>query len=281
MKLTHYDNPCHFYEQVESYLLWDEAQHNLLFEVLNGLIYHPERFHSSPYMATVEADGTLLGVALMTSPWKLLVSKTLDQRVAMTIAQDPVLHQRSVSGVLGTLPEAKAFAEYWQQATGQPYRPGVSLRNYRLDGLKPVPRAQGYLRSISTADRDLLIQWITAFYAETDADHGQQSAEFWVDCRLKDGTLYVWQDQVPVAMVNDAGYTPNGNRINAVYTPPEHRKQGYATSAVTTLCRKLLEKGRRFCFLFADAANPISNHIYQSVGFRQTGEVQEYLIFDM
>ena len=57
------------------------------------------------------------------------------------------------------------------------------------------------------------------------------SARF-IDYKLKNNGIYLWEDGVPVSMVGYArGGTPNGKRIAAVYTPLEYRRKGYATLA--------------------------------------------------
>ena len=77
----------------------------------------------------------------------------------------------------------------------------------------------------------------------------------------------MWDHGGPVSMASATGPTPNGIRVNGVYTPPEHRGRGYATACVAALSARLLAEGRRFCFLFTDAANPTSNAIYQRIGY--------------
>ena len=78
--------------------------------------------------------------------------------------------------------------------------------------------------------------------------------------------------------VDGIGHRAHAERdpVNGVYTPPEHRGRGYATSCVAALSARLLAEGRRFCFLFTDAANPTSNAIYQRIGYVPVAEVQEY-----
>jgi predicted GNAT family acetyltransferase len=44
---------------------------------------------------------------------------------------------------------------------------------------------------------------------------------------------------------------------------------------VAALSQELLEGGRRFCFLFADARNATSNHIYRAIGYQPVAEVEE------
>ena len=70
--------------------------------------------------------------------------------------------------------------------------------------------------------------------------------------------------------------TLNGVRVSTVYTPPEFRRRGYAAACVAALSQRLLDSGKRACFLFADRANATSNGIYQRIGYRQVAEFGEY-----
>jgi hypothetical protein len=57
-----------------------------------------------------------------------------------------------------------------------------------------------------------------------------------------------------------------------VYTPPELRGRGYATALTAELSQRLLDQGRRFCFLFTDLTNPTSNAIYERIGYVRVAE---------
>jgi predicted GNAT family acetyltransferase len=72
-----------------------------------------------------------------------------------------------------------------------------------------------------------------------------------------------------------AGPTPNGVRINMVYTPPQLRGRGYASNAVAGLTRHLLVSGRKFVFLYTDLDNPTSNKIYRQLGYEPVVEISE------
>jgi len=64
--------------------------------------------------------------------------------------------------------------------------------------------------------------------------------------------------------------------VGPVYTPPEHRRRGYATSLVAGLSRSLIERGFRACFLYTDLANPTSNRIYGEIGYERVCDSVEY-----
>lgn len=38
----------------------------------------------------------------------------------------------------------------------------------------------------------------------------------------------------------------------------------------------LLNQGYKYCFLFTDLANPISNHIYQAIGYQPVNDWYDY-----
>jgi predicted GNAT family acetyltransferase len=42
------------------------------------------------------------------------------------------------------------------------------------------------------------------------------------------------------------------------------------------MTQMLLDRGGRFCFLFTDLANPTSNSIYQTVGYRPVADVDQW-----
>ena len=52
-----------------------------------------------------------------------------------------------------------------------------------------------------------------------------------------------------------------------MFTPAEHRGRGYGSSVTAAVVRALLGSGVT-PMLYADAANPVSNRIYERMGFR-------------
>src|ERR1051325_2553337 len=96
-----------------------------------------------------------------------------------------------------------------------------------------------------------------------------------VERAITGGRLFVWKDPQPVSMCAWAGPTARGVRVNMVYTPPDLRRRGYASAAVSALTKKLLDSGRRFVFLYTDLSNPTSNKIYQQMGYEPVCGINE------
>jgi predicted GNAT family acetyltransferase len=276
MELRVFDDPGVFSRRAAAFLLVHEAEHNLIFGVCAQLQADPARFPSLPYLATVEREGTLAAVALLTPPHNLVLSRTEWLDGLPLLAED--LRARGIAppGVIGPRAASRTFAAAWEGATGQRSAPGLAMRIYQLDRVIPVMDVPGELCPATVADRDLLIAWIDAFTHETIAE-GDAAAI--VDRRLRDpaSALFLWCIHgTPVSMAGQSGPTPRGIRINAVYTPPDLRRNGYASACVAALSQHLLDSGYRFCFLLTDLANPTSNRIYQAIGYEPIADVDEY-----
>lgn len=147
-----------------------------------------------------------------------------------------------------------------------------------METLRPPEGVGGQLRPATVADHDLLVRWVEAFNREALGDEDRWDATRWVEDALRSSSrgVFLWENREPVALVAHGGPTPHGMRIGPVYTPPEHRRQGYASAATAAVSQRLLDNGRRFCFLYTDLTNPTSNHIYQAIGFQPVCDVEVY-----
>ncbi|MCX7789738.1 MAG: GNAT family N-acetyltransferase, partial [Chloroflexaceae bacterium] len=137
-----------------------------------------------------------------------------------------------------------------------------------LTTVRPPAPPPGHMRLATEEDRPLLECWFNAFRAEVCPGNARGDSQDTVTRWLTspDRQLYLWEVDAPVAMAGVAGPTPHGVRISAVYTPPEHRRHGYASALVAAISQIQLNAGKR-CFLYADLNNPTSNHVYQAIGF--------------
>jgi predicted GNAT family acetyltransferase len=128
-------------------------------------------------------------------------------------------------------------------------------------------------------DIDLVAHWITDFRVEIGEGHLGSGREI-AQRRVPTGNIFFWEDHGKVvAMAGFSGPTPNGIRVNLVYTPPAFRNRGYASNLVAKLSQHLLDTGRRFCFLYTDLANPTSNKIYRDIGYEPLSE-SIHIMFD-
>jgi predicted GNAT family acetyltransferase len=61
-------------------------------------------------------------------------------------------------------------------------------------------------------------------------------------------------------------------RVGPVYTPPAHRRRGYAAAITVAVTRAVLDAGAAEVVLFTDLANPTSNALYGRLGYQRAGD---------
>ncbi|MGF7236729.1 MAG: GNAT family N-acetyltransferase [Frankia sp.] len=61
-------------------------------------------------------------------------------------------------------------------------------------------------------------------------------------------------------------------RLAPVYTPPAHRRQGYAAAVTAAVSQAALDAGAREVLPFTDLANPTSNGVYRRLGYERAGD---------
>ncbi|WP_324718147.1 GNAT family N-acetyltransferase [Carboxydochorda subterranea] len=314
MRVVRLQSAGEFLALAGAFLLQHEAEHHLMLGVAGELARGPGPSEAPPYLAAVVKGDRVLAAALMTPPRNLLLSRfeapdapelsapdapelgALDapapaEPLAL-IADDLAGGGWAVPGVLAPSPLGRRFAELWQARTGIPFRPGMAQRIYALvrrEG-RPVRAPAGVpgrLRRATEEDRELLVRWVTAFAAEAlpqeppDAARAQRLVDGYLQPGLQPERrgMVLWEDGQPprpVSMAAFTGPTPNGIRVQAVYTPPELRRRGYASACVAALSQWLLDSGYRACFLFTDRSNATSNHIYQAIGYAPVCDADEF-----
>jgi hypothetical protein len=132
------------------------------------------------------------------------------------------------------------------------------------------------MRLARPMDTDVLVQSMQNFWKEVGEPQNEQQAAETVERLMKDERLYVWDDEGLRSIAAWSGPTTHGVRIGVAYTPPEFRGKGYASACVAALSQAMLNSGRKFCCLFADLSNPISNRVYQRIGYVAVCDFVEY-----
>lgn len=254
-------------------------EHNVLATVLSG-IRHRGGFGKDPALyAYCHADGDpdrIEAAALRTPPWPLLAANfnqpaQAEELIRRWFREDPL-----VPGVSGEPATAQAISRAWQTVTGGHAEREFAEAMHTLTAVTPPARpAPGELRQAAPDDRPLLMAWERAFVRETGLGTGE-NAEPTINRRLAHDLQFVWVDGDPVATVGINPPVAGTCRIGPVYTPPEHRNRGYATTAVATVSQLLLDRGAERCMLFTDLANPISNRIYAAIGYVRFADWEQH-----
>lgn len=257
-----------------------EAEHNLTFGVLSHVQEDPGQYDGAPYLAAVVHGDRVVGAAIRTPPWRLILSVFDGDagEVAAALARD--LRSEQLPGMVGPTASTTAFAEAWAAETGKVATITRHERSFRLRRVIPPRPAAGTMLRGGEEHRAILAAWAGAFDREahtTPPGHADYDAvaDRWI--RGVGRTAWLWVDEGrPVSLAGVGGPTPHGIRVGPVYTPPELRGRGYASNLVAAASQLELDGGRRFVFLFTDLANPTANKIYQSIGYEPVIDIDEY-----
>ena len=135
------------------------------------------------------------------------------------------------------------------------------------------------MRLAAIEDVELISRWLHRFQVEAvpyeplDPNTVQRDAER----RARQEATFFWETEGhPVSMASLARPSRRGITINAVYTPPELRRRGYASALVAAVSNEGLKRGKDFCPLYTDISNPVSNSIYRKIGYTLVSHSNNY-----
>ncbi|NKZ05139.1 GNAT family N-acetyltransferase [Actinomadura latina] len=213
------------------------------------------------------ADGRVAGACLWTGAHPPMLT-AMPETAAAELAETLAGRDATVPGINGSPEAAEAFADAWTRRTRAASGVAMRQRLYRLDGLDvPDPQPEGAARVAGGGDRELALEWFTAFHA--DAGEPRRANPELVDGRLAAGGLMLWETGGgPVAMAGRTAVVAGMARVAPVYTPARHRRRGYGAAVTAAVTQGALDAGAEHVVLFTDLANPTSNGIYQRLGYR-------------
>jgi RimJ/RimL family protein N-acetyltransferase len=279
MEVVRYGDPRAFRRDAELLLMADASRNNLPIAILQTLTDQPAVYPVF-HLWLAMRDGTPIGLALQTEPHHVVLADPLDAGAIRTLAEAVVADGAPLPGVTANLPWTDRFASEVAMLTGHRVERVLNEGVWELTEVAHVPAPSGRMRTATPQDRDLILGWLWDFNDEVfPPGHPRDEARMrmQVDMRLagEGGGYRLWEDGEAVTMSGHHDVPGLGSRIGPVYTPPPHRRRGYATRLVAELSSSLLERGDPACFLFTDMANPTSNAIYARIGYVKLGEAAE------
>jgi len=277
MKVRRYATAAELLPDVQAFLEREEAVANL---ALGGLIRLAAKTASTdeenrPFFALVSHKGEPVLLMVRTPPHNMILHAGAadgpqgSQLDAAYEAGAAFLLREGleIPGVIGPRDVAIGFADLWSKTTGEAWQIQMEQMIYRLDHVEDVSLSAGELILARDEHLDLLTDWMLGFAEATPETWEREEARKRAQDHIAAQDLCLWQDEQPVSMAWRSRPTPHGITVTGVYTPPEFRRRGYATSCVASLSRLLLEEGYQYCTLYTDLANPTSNSIYRKIGY--------------
>ncbi|HEY6933335.1 MAG TPA: GNAT family N-acetyltransferase [Marmoricola sp.] len=294
-QLQFLDDPAAFLEQAGAHLAADPVQNTVLTtfaersvrERAEGIDVPAD--HPRWWLVVRDAAGAVVGAGMRTAPFPPHPAYVvaMPEEAARELAR--ALHARGedLGGVNGALPAAQVTAEEIARLTGRGARVHEHTRLFELGDLVEPTLPPGQLLRATPDDLELAVEWYLAFGREAaeqagrgpDEPHGVFEDEAGMLRRIEEGRVWFWVEEDGERVHLTGHNLPSFGvaRIGPVFTPKEHRGRGYASAAVAGISRMLLDQGARVT-LFTDQANPVSNAIYQRLGYRAVVDQANLLV---
>jgi len=279
VRLERLESADEFAERAGPFLAEHEAEHNLQLGLLGRLRTEPRLYGSDSTFVVADEGGEITGCLMRTPPHGIILSRFGSPEAVDAVAEAvPDMHP-GLPGAVGPVDATARFAEAWSRATGDGASIAIRQRIHAASCVREIPRAPGRMREAQEEDVPTIVAWLLGFVEEAlqEAPHVEDvEATYRRRAADPDGAWLVWDDGGLVSLAAYGAPTPTGIRVGPVYTPPDFRGRGYATSLVAELTAKRLAGGRSFCFLFTDLGNPTSNAIYQRIGYEPVADWDQW-----
>lgn len=265
-----------------TYLEQNESENNRPLGYAYRLAEGSDNYTSEPpLLLSILEHGKAVGVAIMLPSYGGITLSRIGTSIGTAVVR-LVRHLRGIDvqipGIIGPTAEAQAFSDCWVEGmSGVSAKVAMRLRVFEARSVANLPLSPGKLRLARSEDHPLMARWIADYSEEVGKPISFDNAQNWVKSLIQKQQLHVWDIEGPVSIACVDRPTRNGVAILGVYTPPEHRNQGYATSSVLVLTQKMLSGRYSFCCLYTDLSNPTSNSIYTKIGYVPVGDA---LAFD-
>ena len=235
-----------------------DALGTMFFEANAGMI---AQCNKSNYALRVENDGDVL-ISIRVEGYPLVLYGS--ERCAVELA-DVVAHNKlQFDRVIGYYDLLNAFLTAYEQIVGGSHKVNLSMDIMYCEKVNHCDTTE----VVQATEND--VEEITRLVVDFDEEAMGEKVE-WneifnkISQRIASYSLLrVEGEVVSIGCINVDG--SGLSRISYVYTKPAHRNKGYSRKVVTYLTEKALASGNLPC-LHVDQHNPVSNHLYQKIGY--------------
>lgn len=264
MQVVSHKSAADFLEIARDRLMENEAGNSILLSYAERQVRGVDMAMSTRFYS-VMSDGELLLPAMFTPEVVPLLAEGPDE-AAQLLARFFYPQSPNPTGVNGPKETALAFADEWEHLTHCDLEIQTNSRIYTCESVTNTELPSGNHRIATHDDFVLVKKWRSAFRDEVHAI--VLADDELIRSQLGEGRVHLWEVGEPVSLALNGGETGNGGMVGAVYTPPEHRNNGYGTAVTSAVTRHILTSGKSYAVLYTDLDNPISNSIYQQIGYR-------------
>jgi len=270
------DDVTAYLDAVEPFLLQDPVNNGILIRVPRRVRQDGGYDERQLWMWATDGSGDVVLAAQHTPPHHLWLTPAPSDAV-VALADELAQIGRGLDGVGGNVAAATVFKDRWAELSSQTVKVRDHLGVLRCLAVTEPPQPAGHPRQALADDEDHVVAWQAEFITELGLF---PPVEAWTRAQVREGSYWYWTvDDQPVSLAAVRPTDPNMAHIGPVYTPREHRRNGYA-AALTAYITKLFVDAGRIGTLFTDALNPTSNGIYESIGYERIGDAIDYDFVD-
>ena len=280
MRTLEFTDAHTFLERTRTFLFEDEVAHNLILSGALALTKTHSKSsspkHPLTFLVAIDDRNKVAGAALRTPQHRWIVSQTPSDLALEKLAFEIEAKEKLRTSLRSLLAPVDLQGDLIESTRGQFHR---SRLNYMtVSKLQSIVPAPGLMRLALPKDMRRLSEWSQLSARESHIDETPQEASVALQKYIDHRQLFVWEDGGRiVAMGAVGGFTPKTTRISQVYTTPNFRGRGYASTLVHRLTHRALnETGKTQCVLLADAANLTTQSIYEKLGYRTCATFTEF-----
>ncbi|MDR3594488.1 GNAT family N-acetyltransferase [Clostridium sp.] len=247
-----------------------EVQFNVFYFIIEG----------KELIALKTSDNNAIAIQNPGYAMWLWINETLEKSTIDTIINSlcSQLKDNKLSAISGKPEFVKIFAEKYSKILGVPNKIALSMESYQCPKVIKPKNVQGKLIKAKLSNADIVTEFLVGFSFDCFGVQAIKEKQIpIVESMIKSGNLYLWEvDNKICGMVNIAHRSKRYARINCVYTSPEQRKRGYASAMVAELSSILIKEGLT-PMLYADIKNSNSNKVYKTIGFIESGRIDNII----
>ena len=283
MKTKIYNTIQEFLNENEKLLLENEAVTQLILH--NAFVNREKVVNREVIFGRIEDEkGYIKLIFANVKPYNLLIynleNNTLEaiKKLVDYLIEDEI----ALRGINGNKKICDEFIEYYGYKMNCTFKEYLSMDIMEITKVNErINLPKGNFRVATSKDKELLIDWYIKFAKEAlNEERSYLDFEDKLNQRIESNNIYIFEDDKnrAMAMISVTRQLVNGVSVSYVYSSKEARGKGFGLAVVYHLSKEYLDKGNRFCTLFVDKKNPISNAVYKKIGYRILDDNYDYRI---
>lgn len=248
---------------------------------LEELKANPGKYEGLLECLIVEKNGIIQVLTFRVPPYNLMISHACELTAVKAIVEYIGKERIQVPGIFGPSEACSLFVEEWENMYGEGFQTSNESWFFLLEKLNQLPKNIGNVLTASGEHKKVLFRWSEASILELIP---KSPETFYESCRknlamrIRDKKIFILMvNETLVSMGSITGKYRDMQFINDIYTPPEHRRKGYATELCTQLVRKIKKDNNNRPVLTVFVSNEKAMRIYTKIGFKRNTKVALYL----